>query len=494
MQNSNGVADGTRAIKLRKLLDSVLCRHQQVHRNNSSLFIEAICAHPKPSACLSRLIAEQVGLTSIRDSFTFDLSLSFLNGPATALLRYLQAPELLSISGGDFLRQILLCIVDPPFFWDAFAQAYEAGSLHADGRVSYAWLLLQLISLDRDAAKPYREMAQKPRMLDSLLESSQIEIRNIGAKIRHVLIASGPSTVISDEYGPGGRHDNDFMDFRDISILPTDDEIICTEPPFLRQSASLEGSDSDDNSDDNRLAAYLDNQFRLLREDMVYEMREEIQVVLGQKKRPLRNFTVDGLTPLEIYLDPEEKHRRSKWGITFRCHQDLPQFAKDKPKDRKAYLDENRKIFRHQSQTCLIVDGEVIAFPTVNRIEDLLAKKPPIIIVLQLEGETGVTKTLLKLKTAVHIRLVQINSAIFSFEPILNAIKDTQTMPLSPELLFWKQGSDINIPSSQLSTIVESIKLSRHGDLRGVIGAHKPVLLDQSQADSLLSGLTQKVR
>ena len=222
MQSPSGVPDNPRIIKLKKILDSVLYKSVPVQRHNYGLFIEAICAHPSPTDCVSKLISQQPGLSSIKASFTIDLSISFLKGPATALLRYLQAPELLTISGGDFLRKILLCIVEPPFFWNAFAQAYEDGLLHKDGCISYAWLLLQLISLDRDAAKPYRELAQKPRMLDSLLSSSHIEIRNIGSKIKHILVTSGPSAIISDDFGPGGRHDNDFTDFRDISILPTD--------------------------------------------------------------------------------------------------------------------------------------------------------------------------------------------------------------------------------------------------------------------------------
>jgi hypothetical protein len=226
---------------------------------------------------------------------------------------------------------------------------------------------------------------------------------------------------------------------------------------------------------------------------MLCELREEVQIVLGKKKAPLRNFIVDGLTLLDTYISED---RKSNWGIAFRCDDDLPQFVKDNPKDRVAYLQlsDNQKIFRHQSQACLIVDGEVVAFPTVNRVEKLLAENPPI-IVLQLEGETNITKTLLRLKTAAHIRLVQIDSAIFSYEPILNAIKDIQFFPLSPELLFWEQGSDIRVtsPSYQLSTIIEFIKTNRHGDLQGVFGTSRPVLLDGSQTDSLLAGLTQKV-
>jgi hypothetical protein len=133
MQRPGGVSDNPRAIKLKKFLDNVLFRRTEVNQHNYSLFIEAICAHPSPTECISRLISQQPGLISIKASFKFDLSLKFLNGFATDLLRYLRAPELLTIGVGDFLRKILICIVDPPFFWHEFAKAYEAGSLHGEG-------------------------------------------------------------------------------------------------------------------------------------------------------------------------------------------------------------------------------------------------------------------------------------------------------------------------------------------------------------------------
>ena len=32
---------------------------------------------------------------------------------------------------------------------------------------------------------------------------------------------------------PGGRHDNDFENFRDIQLVPTDDEIKCEAQSWL---------------------------------------------------------------------------------------------------------------------------------------------------------------------------------------------------------------------------------------------------------------------
>ncbi|OBZ78261.1 NFX1-type zinc finger-containing protein 1 [Grifola frondosa] len=73
--------------------------------------------------------------------------------------------------------------------------------------------------------------------------------------------------------------------------------------PVLRPSSVLE----DPETEDDRVAIYLDNQFRLLREDMIYEMREELQIALGNKKRKHRGFVVEDLVLLDIFCGPDAR-------------------------------------------------------------------------------------------------------------------------------------------------------------------------------------------
>jgi hypothetical protein len=87
-----------------------------------------------------------------------NLSSTFLNGAATALLKYIQAPELTTTCQGDFLGQLVLKIAEPPIFWSPFAQAFRAKELQEDAQLCFAWLLLQLISLPGETANKYREL------------------------------------------------------------------------------------------------------------------------------------------------------------------------------------------------------------------------------------------------------------------------------------------------------------------------------------------------
>lgn len=72
---------------------------------------------------------------------------------------------------------------------------------------------------------------------------------------------------------PGGRHDNDHADFREINVLPTPGEILSPHTEYLpvkdlRQN-HVQG-----------LEGLLDRSFRLLREDTIGLLRDAVQVVI----------------------------------------------------------------------------------------------------------------------------------------------------------------------------------------------------------------------
>jgi hypothetical protein len=483
----------TRNNRLKFLLNAVLHGDQQVN-GQESLFLEAMCADPDPPRCISRIIESNKGLSSLQEAIRSNLSIAFFNDHVSPLLQYLQAPALKTIGGGKFLEKVILAIVDASIFWSPFLDAFRIGKLQENAQQGFAWLLLQLISLsDRETADPYRQVAEDPFTLNLLQSLSHPDAKAIVEKIEKVLAAFTAVSQPEGGFVPGGRHDNDFVDFREIAILPTADEIASTERPFLRPSSMF----NDPDTENTRTATYLDNQFRLLREDMLYEMREEVQALLSPKgNRKNRGIAIDELTLLDVHYGTEE--RRCKWGLTFQCKTDLPQLKDHKgPTKRKAYLKEHvqgKKFLRHMSLACLLVDDQVLAFPVINRDEDLLAKDRPI-LVLQLDGEKSTTKTLLKLKIAKKIKLILIDTAIFSYEPVLTALQQIKTLPLSGELLLWKEDSavDFVLQSPKMESLIQAIQRHPRHDLRALLGTSKPIVLDAAQGASLLSGLTQAV-
>ncbi len=74
----------------------------------------------------------------------------------------------------------------------------------------------------------------------------------------------------------GKRHDNDFEDISKISIIPTEEEILCERSPFLPSVLPDAPHFLPDGA-----ARLLDTQFRLLRENILNPIHEGIQNFLA---------------------------------------------------------------------------------------------------------------------------------------------------------------------------------------------------------------------
>lgn len=219
--------------------------------------------------------------------------------------------------------------------------------------------------------------------------------------------------------------------------MPTADEITSKQAPFLRKSVEIE-----DAAVETRVADYLDNLFRLLREDMIYETREELQKILGSKKKKnQRVFPIDHLRLSRVHhaIDQpaQQKWKRGRWSVLLERTIDFPQLAKMSETKRRGWFRDNRRFLKHRALACVLLDKEVIAFATIDRDEDLLSKTPPV-IVLQFEGEVNAVKALLKMKNASNFTIIPVDTAVFAYEPVLKALQESRILPLSQHLLFWK--------------------------------------------------------
>ncbi|KAG0697519.1 P-loop containing nucleoside triphosphate hydrolase protein [Suillus ampliporus] len=397
----------------------------------------------------------------------------FLNGTATMLLLYLfRAMDL-----GDVLDHLLTAIVDPPIFWTAFSHAFDQGELNEPAQEAFAVLLLRLLRLTSGSTSSYRDLAKKSSIITRLLNSSQQTIKDIGYAIKHILSTFKSGTPLAAVGGPGGRHDNDFVDFREISILPTADEILCEQPPFILPGSVLEDPDGEE----TRTADYLDNTFRLLCEDMLYDMKEELQTALGRKKGRHRGLTVEGVTLVGVYSGTDD--RKTRWGIKLKCRDDFKSMKDVPDKKRESFLKKDPagiRILKNQSLVCILSGDKIISLASVHRVEALLAENPPV-IVLQLEGEASIAKTLLQLQSSNTIRLIQIDTAIFGFEPILKALQNTQLIPLSEELLFWKDGNLVGSAVVIATQVTRPLEMNLSVDLQRLLTTSSSIRLSLIQ-------------
>ncbi|KAK2464129.1 hypothetical protein APHAL10511_003877, partial [Amanita phalloides] len=486
--SSTFIMDPIRAARLEKLFKKVLKDKVPVSASQKDLFLDALCAQD-PVSCISDLLGHDNGIASLRAAMQYDGRAEFLNNHATKVLEYFRAPAVEQVNGGDYLEKVLVALVMPPIFWQMISSAYDARQLNENAEICFSWLLYKLISFQTSDTDLFRNIAREKDIIDRFLQSRSSETRNYGEHIK-LIIATGKVASLSSDAGssPGGRHDNDFLDFRKIAIIPTVDEMLSDKKPFLRTSYMFE----DPNTTEDRISVYLDNQFRLLREDMLSEIREELEVMQGKTKRRYRPHVYEGLEIVDTCCGTDK--RPSNWAIRFKLGEDLPIFKSQKVKDkeREAFLKKRRKVLPHQSPACLMVDGDIVAFPLIDRDEAMLAKKPPILN-LQFDGEVTVFKALSKLKSGKKIQLVSVDVAVFSYQPILKAIQRINHVPLSQELLFWEPSVTPRMTDEVPLSIIATLRRDPCQELQAMLGLSKSIKLDKSQGQSFLNGLTQRV-
>lgn len=326
-----------------------------------SLITDLRSAQIDPPTCIEKIVSSSSGLSSIQVSLRLDLSPTFINGPASRFLQYISHPSLKVICGGEFLRQLILKITQPPIFWTAFVQCVLEGKLQVQAHESFGWLLAELLGLDADKRAPFVGVAKDRAIQKTLLDSPSFEVRHVGQRVRHILDTLDTISYTDAQYGAGGRHDNDYADFRQVSILPTADELTSEELPFLRPADAIE----DIEQTPNLPAIHIDNQFRLLRDDMLTEVREELHIMLGKKTGRSRGLTFEGFKIFNV--DCGNPNRREAWRLQLQFDTDISQLTRLKPNDRKKYLEDKRDFFKHEALICLLVDQEIVAFPTVHR-------------------------------------------------------------------------------------------------------------------------------
>ena len=123
---------------------------------------------------------------------------------------------------------------------------------------------------------------------------------------------------------------------------------------------------------------------------------------------------------------------------------------------------------------------------------DLLARDPPIVS-LELTDKRSTSRALLRLKTGQNVKLIQIQTGIFAYEPILKGLQSLAEFPLADELLYWTPSKLPSQLSEIPAKVIKILEANPSCDLQSLLKTPKTIKLDDSQAASLLTGLKQKV-
>ena len=464
-------------------------KHEVQNLNDFKRFIEAILDQGDPSIVVQRIISSQSALNALRNGLRFNLTPTFINGYTAKFIQYLNHREVKLLCNGQFLEQLLLIILEPRTLWGAFLEAFRTRKLEDHAIQALCWLMAELLSLPPSCGVDVRTDAQTVLNDELLFSSPSVDIRNLGHKIRYLLeMKSAATTIQHSEVTAGGRHDNDFADFRLTAILPTTDEMGCTEKPFYRRAediAQLSGG--------QRIAGHVDNQFRLLREDMLSELRDDLQIATGTKKGRRSAFHLRNLTLSHICCTAARipnSLRPCTIGVTAQFGlEKLKKLSKD---DRKAFLKSTPQFVKHRAFGCLLRGTEIVAFATIERdIDELVSERP--VVMLSITGEEALKKSLLYLKLYNDVEFLLVDTAMFAYEPILKGLQERIELPLTEELFLYEKDQPVQDSGLVPWKLIKMLKEENGCNIQGTLKTSMSVTLDSSQLDSLLAGLTQRV-
>lgn len=477
-----------RGSKLAGLFRHVLKGNRKIQTTkDAKLFFEAARIQNQPSLCIEGVVASKHGIDALHLSARIDLGAAFIKEHTLRFIDVLADEQLKLLADGQILQQALLAMFAPPTLWNVLVRMAKAGEIEGDDLKVFAWLCLELLSLPASADLDLTEDVECITK-SSLISSVSSETRRLAYKIQQLLqLRKSPTSRTGDSYIPGGRHDNDFEDFRKIAVYPTADEFLSTERPFYRRAKEVFEVNMSE-----RPATHLDNIYRLTREDLLGELRSDWQNTQVRKTGKRSAVTLGQLWP--IGLDLGDDKFRKKCSLAISCLAGFEQLQKMHPTSRKKWLKDHNNYLRHQAFGALYRGQEIFGFAYIDRDIDQLIRSPPVII-LRFADETAFTKALLAFKTLPDLMFTLVDTPVFAYEPVLERLKNMDELPLQDSLLNVSESVDGFTPKPSLQTVVE--RLSSMSDttiirLRLAI-KDKMFSLDYSQRQSLSNALGQKV-
>lgn len=486
---SQDTADSARAGRLAGLFRNVLNGNRKIQSaNDAKLFFEAARAHTAPISCVEAIVASKHGIEAVQMAVRVDLSISFLQTQSLQFLAYLDDAQLSILAGGQFLQHILVALAKPPTFWNELVTAARSDALDEEAFRVFSWLCLALLSLPETAEVDILTDVVPMDQKGCFIEASSPETRKIGYKIQRLLqLRSSPNSKSIDGIAPGGRHDNDFADFRKIAVYPTTDEFLSNDRPFYRRVKEVFETDMSE-----RAAVHLDNTYRLTREDLLGELRSDWQVAQGRKSGRRSALTLRKLSP--AFLELGDEKARKKCSLALRCSAGLEELGKKHRSAQKKWLEDNKSYLRHQAFGALYQGQEIFGFAFVDREVDGLLESPPVVI-LQFTDHHALKKALLALRTRQDVSFTLVDTPVFAYEPVLERLKDMKELPLQEQLLDVSKATDDFIPHKAIQMITERLVSNRVGVSIDVKNGHvnKTFQLDYSQRRSLINALSRKV-
>lgn len=240
---------------------------------------------------------------------------------------------------------------------------------------------------------------------------------------------------------------------------------------------------------EDRTRAHLENQLRLLREDMLGELRSDMQIALGIKKRGRRTATVLGALSL---VDASFHTRFNPDGhesILVHCRRGLERLYTLAEKDKRDYLKSNPGFLKHQSFGAFYCNKELLTFGFIWKDESGLLRSPPV-VEIQMIGADALCKVLNTFLENKPLYFALVDTSVFAYEPVLRRPKNIKELPLDTCLLNLSGADQIEFkPRPGIQNVIDELT-ARLGRNWRKISNHT---VDKDQLRSIVDALSRPV-
>lgn len=398
------------------------------------------------SALLYRLSdAKTIQAGSLRKALEYIPEESVFTNGFLPLLEILGSDDLSKPVYDQPLEKVLKNLYETKFLIPALlVHIRESRAQRSDSRTALIWFLTKLTLKEADARKD-ESVAEMAKLLSESGPGAECLNTVLGGTLESSNDLSLAGVRDKQTEMPGGRHDNDFADFRSISIVPTLDEFLCPADPYLPKATSGPTTE----------AALLDRQFRLLREDILGPAKEE-----QDDKRKEQRDLFEGVRASHVVTgEPVTIERNGKnvrvTGPTDPCicfSLRLPEWHRANrlktQSEREQYWDQSRRILPRDALVCLLrqnCDNKwvPIRFGTIVRRETkelAVSGKTKPVIGIAFFSQQDVLESLKELSDPKlpPTRLLVVSAELFAYQPILRSLQMMDYVAFEDEILRGK--------------------------------------------------------
>ncbi|RVD87113.1 uncharacterized protein DFL_005356 [Arthrobotrys flagrans] len=404
----------------------------------------------------------------------------------------------------DHIRRIIGHIVeDNGLMFEYLFKAATCGKLDSDTMEGLARLLICYLSFAPKVPEHIQDIITNAKILEVLMRAPHDGVQRIGATFKYWYDCNHYRLKANStrKHVPGGRHDNDFRDYRKIRIIPTANELVCRVPAYLpRSTISIKYQGN------SRVGLHLDTQFRLLREEMLNEIRADYYDCIDGKRigtKPNNMSERSKLVLKNLQWNDWDFHsgkKIRKFGIRLLLPDGFSKYLNFGGKSYdKLLADDQNFPFKNNQLAALIIENEVAGFGKLARDIECLRETPPA-IALTLDDDHTIREVIKKIWETVidrdegepDIKLVCVDSPVYAHEPILKRLQTMRTIPLAQELLHYEKGKEVGKTSFYPSELIP--KINPETPLKDHVRAGTASMtMDQAQCVAIKRALQNKV-